>query len=135
MGVTVVSVTQPQIGGDLSDPTNFLTEGSMALFHQIWALQTRQKVMAKMQFMARQGLHTGGTPPLGYCVQDGRLKINDAEAAIVRRIFAEYASGKTYKAIIDGLNADGMRTRGGKQFRSNKIKNRTAAVFDMIPLK
>ncbi len=121
LGVTVVSVTQPQIGGDLRDPTNFLTEGSMALFNQIWALQTRQKVMAKMQFMARQGLHTGGTPPLGYCVQDGRLKINDAEAAIVHRIFAEYASGKTYKAIIDGLNADGIRTRGGKQFGSNSL--------------
>lgn len=65
MGASVVSVTQPNIGGDLRDPTNFLTEGSMALFNQIWALQTRQKVMEKMQYMARQGLHTGGTPPLG----------------------------------------------------------------------
>ena len=65
MGATVISVTQPQIGGDLRDPTNFLTEGSMALFNQIWALQTRQKVIAKMEFMARQGLHTGGVPPLG----------------------------------------------------------------------
>ena len=31
MGVDVVSVTQPMIGKDLRDPTNFLTEGSMAL--------------------------------------------------------------------------------------------------------
>ena len=28
MGVSVVSVTQPMIGKDLRDPTNFLTEGS-----------------------------------------------------------------------------------------------------------
>lgn len=121
MGATVISVTQPQIGGDLRDPTNFLTEGSMALFNQIWALQTRQKVIAKMEFMARQGLHTGGVPPLGYHIRDGHLEIQEDEAATVRRIFEEYASGKTYKGIIDGLNADGIRTRGGKQFGSNSL--------------
>ena len=121
MGATVISVTQPQIGGDLRDPTNFLTEGSMALFNQIWALQTRQKVIAKMEFMARQGLLTGGVPPEGYHFRDGHLEIQVDEAATVRRIFEEYASGKTYKGIIDGLNADGIRTRGGKQFGSNSL--------------
>lgn len=121
LGATVVSVTQPQIGGDLRGPTNFLTEGSMALFNQIWSLQTRQKVMAKMEFMARQGLHTGGIPPLGYCIQNGRLAICEEEAKIVRRIFAEYAAGKAYKAIIDGLNTDGLRTRTGKNFGANSL--------------
>lgn len=121
MGAAVVSVTQPMIGGDLRDPINFLTEGSMALFNQIWSLQTRQKVMAKMEYMARQGLHTGGTPPLGYCVRDNRLEIYEPEARIVRRIFAEYAEGRKYKEIIDGLNADGIRTRSGNQFGNNSL--------------
>lgn len=80
MGVDVVSVTQPMIGKDLRDPTNFLTEGSMALFNQIWALQSRQKVMEKMRFMAKNGQHTGGKPALGYEVVDGRLAICEAEA-------------------------------------------------------
>ena len=79
MGVSVVSVTQPMIGKDLRDPTNFLTEGSMALFNQIWALQTRQKVMEKMRFMARNGQHTGGKPALGYRVVDGRLALCEEE--------------------------------------------------------
>lgn len=121
MGVSVVSVTQPMIGKDLRDPTNFLTEGSMALFNQIWALQTRQKVMEKMRFMARNGQHTGGKPPLGYNVEDGRLVICDAEAAIVRRIFAEYASGKSYRDIIAGLNADGLTTKRGTPFGANSL--------------
>lgn len=51
LGVTVVSVTQPQIGGDLSDPTNFLTEGSMALFHQIWAMQRQPLSAGYLQSM------------------------------------------------------------------------------------
>ena len=121
MGVSVVSVTQPMIGKDLRDPTNFLTEGSMALFNQIWALQTRQKVMEKMRFMARNGQHTGGKPPLGYNVEDGRLVICDAEATIVRRIFSEYSSGKSYRDIIAGLNADGLTTKRGTPFGANSL--------------
>ena len=121
MGVSVVSVTQPMIGKDLRDPTNFLTEGSMALFNQIWALQTRQKVMEKMRFMARNGQHTGGKPALGYKVVDGRLAICEEEAAIVRRIFKEYAGGKSYKEIINGLNADGYKTKRGRPFGSNSL--------------
>ena len=121
MGVSVVSVTQPMIGKDLRDPTNFLTEGSMALFNQIWALQSRQKTMEKMRFMARNGLHTGGKPALGYDVKDGRLVINETEAATVRRIFREYAAGSSYKEIINGLNADGIKTKHGNAFGSNSL--------------
>lgn len=121
MGVRVVSVTQPMIGKDLRDPTNFLTEGSMALFNQIWALQSRQKTMEKMRFMARNGQHTGGKPALGYVVKDGRLAICEDEAATVRRIFQEYASGMTYRQIIEGLNADGIKTKRGNSFGSNSL--------------
>lgn len=121
MGVSVVSVTQPQIGKDLRDPTNFVTEGSMALFNQMHALITRQKVMEKMRFMARNGQHTGGKPALGYKVEDGRLVICEEEAAVVRRIFSEYASGKSYREIIDGLNKDGLKTKRGNPFGSNSL--------------
>ena len=121
MGVSVVCVTQPMIGKDLRDPTNFLTEGSMALFNQIWALQSRQKTIEKMRFMARNGQHTGGKPALGYEVKDGRLVICEPEAAVVRRIFSEYAAGKSYKQIIDGLNADGLKTKRGSTFGANSL--------------
>ena len=121
MGVSVVSVTQPQIGKDLRDPTNFVTEGSMALFNQMHALITRQKVMEKMRFMARNGQHTGGKPALGYRVEDGRLVICEEEASIVRRIFSEYAGGKSYREIIDGLNRDGLKTKYGNPFGSNSL--------------
>ena len=121
MGVKVISVTQPMIGKDLRDPTNFLTEGSMALFNQIWALQSRQKTMEKMRFMARNGQHTGGKPALGYVVKDGRLEICEEEAAVVRRIFQEYADGRSYQQIIAGLNRDGLKTKRGNAFGSNSL--------------
>ena len=121
MGVQVISVTQPAIGKDLRDPMNFVTEGSMALFNQMHALITRQKVMEKMRFMARNGQHTGGIPPLGYAVEDGRLAICEEEAATVRRIFAECAAGKSYRQIIEGLNADGIKTKRGNTFGTNSL--------------
>lgn len=120
-GVQVISVTQPMIGQDLRDPTNFLMEGSNALFNQMWALQSRQKTMEKMRFMARNGQHTGGKPALGYMVKDGRLEICEEEAAVVRRIFLEYASGRSYRDIIAGLNADGIKTKRGNAFGSNSL--------------
>ena len=121
MGVRVVSVTQPLVGGDLRDPANFINEGVTALFNQMWALQTRQKVVEKMRHMAQTGQHTGGKPPLGYRLEDGTLIPDEREAPIVRRIFAEYAAGRSYKQIIDGLNADGLRTKRGNPFGTNSL--------------
>lgn len=121
MGVSVISVTQPAIGKDLRDPMNFVTEGSMALFNQMHSLITRQKVIEKMRFMARNGQHTGGKPALGYCVEDGKLVICEAEAATVRRIFSEYAAGYSYREIIAGLNRDGLKTKRGNAFGNNSL--------------
>ncbi len=121
LGVRIVSVTQPMIGRDIRDPANFLMEGSSALFNQMWALQSRQKTIEKMRFMARNGQYTGGKPALGYMVVDGRLQICEEEAAVVRRIFREYASGKSYRDIIAGLNADGIKTKRGNSFGSNSL--------------
>jgi site-specific DNA recombinase len=40
----------------------------------------------------------------GYDLQDGVLSINEAQVAIVRRVFAEYAAGVGPKSIIAALN-------------------------------
>lgn len=120
-GVRVVAVTQPIIGGDLRDPMTFLSEGSMALMNQMWVLQTRQKVIAKMRYMAEQGKHTGGKPPLGYDVEEERLVINEEEADTVRIIFGDYAAGASYIDIIRKLNDFGRLTKAGKPFGKNSL--------------
>ncbi|MDT8900424.1 recombinase family protein [Anaeroselena agilis] len=47
--------------------------------------------------------------------ENGELVINKQEAAIVRRIFAEYLAGKGCKAIGKGLERDGVLTATGKK--------------------
>lgn len=121
LGVSVHSVTQPNIGGDLKNPAVFLEESVWAVFNQLHVLQTTQKVNAAKQRKAHLGEHNGGIPPLGYRVVDKHLQIDEAEAAVVRRIFTEYASGSSYKAIIDGLNRDGLKTKRGNSFGRNSL--------------
>ena len=121
LGVSVHSVTQPLIGGDLRDPSIFMNETVAALFSHLHVLQTTQKVNDAKRRKAHLGEHNGGIPPLGYKVVDKHLQIDEAEAAVVRRIFHEYASGSSYKAIIDGLNRDGLKTKRGNAFGSNSL--------------
>lgn len=121
MGVRVVSVTQPTVGGDLSDPANFLNEGVFALFNQMHVLQTKQKTIAGVRHRAQQGKHTGGIPALGYRVENERLVVDEAEAAIVRQIFRRYASGETYGQILSALNQQGLTTKRGTPFVRNSL--------------
>lgn len=121
MGVRVVSVTQPTVGGDLSDPANFLSEGAFALFNQMHVLQTRQKTIAGVKHRALSGKHTGGVPALGYRVENEVLVVDEAEASVVRQIFGRYAAGETYGQILSALNAQGLKTKRGAAFGRNSL--------------
>lgn len=121
IGVHVVSVTQPTVGGDLNDPAVFLNEGVTALFNQMWVLQTQQKVREGVRQRAKSGKHTGGTPALGYRVENERLVVDEAEAETVRLIFELYASGQSYIDIIADLNRRGLKTKRGNAFGKNSI--------------
>ena len=47
--------------------------------------------------------------PYGYQIQNGAITIHSEETEIVRRIYSDYVSGKSYKAIADMLTAEGVR--------------------------
>ena len=47
--------------------------------------------------------------------KDGELIINEKEAELVRRVFAEYLDGKSYAAIAKGLMKDKIKTVTGNE--------------------
>ncbi len=53
---------------------------------------------------------------------DGRYEIEPAGAALVRRIFAEYAEGERAKDIYTRLNEEGHRTVRGGPFNKNSLR-------------
>lgn len=121
-GASVVSVTQPLLGGDLLDPAVFINEGAMALFNQMHVLVTRQKVKEKMRWMAAQGKAPGGKPPLGYDLDaDRHYIINEYEADTVRKIFSMHADGASYGQIIETLKLEGRLTKAGRPFGKNSL--------------
>lgn len=69
------------------------------------------------------GRHAGGRA-YGYRPvkgDPGRLRLEDAEVTIVRRIFAEYIGGASPRAIAAGLNRDGVAPPRGAYWRASTI--------------
>ncbi len=61
-------------------------------------------------------------PPYGYDVVDGKLVVNEAEADIVRFIFAEILSGKGSGKIADELNSRMVPARKGGHWSETTIR-------------
>jgi hypothetical protein len=90
------------------------------------AVLVRQPVLVDSPKFAAYGVQLwGGRAPYGYVVVDGgpphpnprkaaegfRLRVlalDEAQAAVVHRIFAEYLDGRGDRAIAAGLNQDGI---------------------------
>lgn len=61
------------------------------------------------------------TQPFGYFIADGKVRIVEDEAKIVRRIFARYAEGFSYNDLTRWLNGQRIPYYPGKQWNKNAI--------------
>jgi len=64
----------------------------------------------------------GGRLPLGYIRTESGIEIDQAGAAIVRRIFDLRRGGSTLTAIAEELNRDGMPTRYGVKWYASSVR-------------
>ena len=103
-------------------------KGTMnALFLKDLALKTHRGIEGRV----RQG-KSGGGKAYGYRAVPQRAadgtairgdrEIVEAEAVIVRRIFAEFAAGKSPRAIARDLNCDNIKGPSGKPWRDTTIR-------------
>ncbi len=117
MGIALYSLKD-----DLEDTPNgkFFTAIKEA-YSELYSDNLSQEVKKGLKEVALRGLHTGGSPPLGYDVVDRRLVINEAEAEIVRTIFKMHTQGKSYNDIAKELNAKGYTTRAGNEFSKSSF--------------
>ena len=65
----------------------------------------------------------GGHIPLGYKIENKKLAIDEAEAAIVREAFELYANGATVAEICDTFNSKGYRTAKNAKFNRNSFRS------------
>lgn len=118
LGVQVISATGQRLG-DLTNSQDFLLELLTVGMGQAEVLGTRQKSLDGVAVKAKQGIFLGGVPPLGYDIVDGSYIINEPEAAIVRKIFAWYAAGRSYGYMLEQLKD--ARGKRGQPFGKNSF--------------
>ena len=98
-GIRLLSVCEP-----LDDsPESVILESVLEGMAEYYSKNLARETMKGLRENAYQCKHTGGMPPLGYDVVDGRYVLNEKEARIVRLIFDKYAAGEKYDDIIKAL--------------------------------
>lgn len=118
LGVQVISATGQRLG-DLTNSQDFLLELLTVGMGQAEVLGTRQKSLDGVAVKAKQGIFLGGVPPLGYDIVGGSYIINEPEAAIIRKIFAWYAAGRSYGYMLEQLKD--ARGKRGQPFGKNSF--------------
>ncbi|WP_230208769.1 recombinase family protein [Solemya velum gill symbiont] len=133
--VPVVSVTQ-QI--DMSHHVGRLATNIITSFAEFEREMVGQRVKEKRAATLESGRWQGTSCPLGYVVKNDRLVVDQAESKIVQEVFTRYANKESVTAILNDLNARGIktkrwRTRSGKPWLSSAYKGRKYAYY--IPQK
>ena len=107
-GVAIVSVTE---SFDTKTPMGRMTLSLLMTFAQFEREVIAQRIKDKIGAAKRKGMHTGGTPVLGYDTVDKRLVVNLDEAKLVERIFKRFRAVKSTTELAKELNAEGYRTK------------------------
>jgi len=104
----------------LGDPTprlmGRLTLNVLLSFAQFEREVTGERIRDKIAASKRKGMWMGGPLPLGYDVENRRLVVNEREAALVRRIFDDFATLRSATTMVRAYAAEGIRTKTGRAF-------------------
>jgi site-specific DNA recombinase len=73
-----------------------------------------ERIRDKFKASRSRGMWMGGHPPLGYCVKDRKLVVNEAEAATVRMIFERFVRVGSATTLARSLAAEGVLTKRGR---------------------
>lgn len=111
-GARVVSVAESI---DPATPVGRAMLGLLLIMAE-WQRDQADEALAGAQVRATAAGRFPGKPAFGYAKTDEGLTVIDQRAArIVRRIFAERASGVGWRKIADELTSDGVRTPLGRK--------------------
>lgn len=103
-----VSVTQ---SFNTTSSMGRLTLNMLLSFAQFEREVTGERIRDKIAASKARGIWMGGNVPFGYCVEDRRLLVDEADAATVRHLFERYLALGSGRALVGELLAQGARTK------------------------
>jgi site-specific DNA recombinase len=107
-GVSFVSVTQ---AFNTTTSMGRLTLNVLLSFAQFEREVTGERIRDKIAASKRKGMRMGGPVPLGYDVNDKKLRVNVKEAAHIRLIFQRYLDLGCLTKLAKDLRHRGIRTK------------------------
>ncbi|MCL2110934.1 MAG: recombinase family protein [Clostridiales bacterium] len=116
-GVRVISITEhiPET------PEGILIEGNLETYAEFFSRKLSQDIRRGQEYKAAEG-EVLGPLPLGYRRgADKKPEIVPEEAIIVKRVFKDYAAGKTIKTIVADLNALCYKTKSQNAFTRSSL--------------
>lgn len=103
-------------------PEGVILESVLEGMAEYYSLQLSQNVKRGLLESAKKHHMIGGHEPLGYNMGANKEYVIDPKTApTVKLIFEMYANGSTVSEIIAHLNANGHRTKQGKEFTKNSL--------------
>ena len=118
--VSINSATEDINGGSIACR---IMESNLAIIAEYERMKISENVTNGKITVAEKGIWCGGTPPLGYDVDEntGMLIINKEEAKIVKYAFELREKGLSYDYIIGKLNEKNYKTKPGNSFGKNSL--------------
>ncbi|MBQ5989202.1 MAG: recombinase family protein [Oscillospiraceae bacterium] len=119
LGITLIGVHD---GVDTSDEKSRLVIQLRASIAEEYSRNLSYNTRNALLESARHCQHLGGTPPLGYKVNDvNTYDVDDDTAPIIRDIFKLYLHDFSYREIIQHCKDKGYRTSEGNDFSKASI--------------
>lgn len=104
-GVEVASATEP------FDSGSYLGRGMrnlLGVFAEMEREMIAERTREKAEACRRKGLYLFGKPPFGYTRVEGKLHVVPEQASTIKRMFDEYAQGRSCMDIADILNKENL---------------------------
>ena len=115
---TFVSITQ---SFNTTTSMGRLTLNILLSFAQFEREVIGERIRDKFAASRARGMWMGGKVPLGYHVRGRRLMVDEAEAAIVRRVFQGFVEIGSGTKLTQVLRAEGVTTKRGKPINKGDI--------------
>lgn len=117
--IALISITENLDGS----PESVILESLLEGMSEYYSRNLSRESMKGLMENAHKCKTTGGAPAFGYDVDPvtKQFVLNEKEAYCVKKMFEDYASGKSYTEIIDWISANGFTTRKGAPIKKNTL--------------
>lgn len=120
----VVSVENPRFDLYAKNPNDRFMDGIMELMDEWERLTIAMKLSKGRTAKARNGDKPAGVAPYGYryTADKKHVEADPDEAATVKQMFSEAQKGNSLHQVAEILNAQGIKTRRGKEWSAGNVQ-------------